>query len=73
VKEDAVPGAAIAIQTFGDFLGFNPHTHILISDGCCPRLCLGIVMRLGLEERLRPEGSSPKSPLRPMFKKGDRV
>jgi len=33
-EEDAVPGAAIAIQTFGDFLGFNPHTHILISDGC---------------------------------------
>jgi hypothetical protein len=29
-----VPGAAIAIQTFGDFLGFNPHTHVLISDGC---------------------------------------
>jgi hypothetical protein len=24
----------IAIQTFGDFLGFNPHLHILISDGC---------------------------------------
>jgi len=22
------------IQTFGDFLGFNPHTHVLISDGC---------------------------------------
>jgi len=35
VDEDgSVPGAAIAIQTFGDFLGFNPHTHILISDGC---------------------------------------
>jgi len=30
----AVPGAAIAIQTFGDFLGFNPHLHVLISDGC---------------------------------------
>ena len=35
VDEDkSVPGAAIAIQTFGDFLGFNPHTHVLISDGC---------------------------------------
>jgi hypothetical protein len=33
-KEDAVPRASIAIQTFGDFLGFNPHTHILISDSC---------------------------------------
>ena len=30
----AVPGAVIAIQTFGDFLGFNPHLHILCSDGC---------------------------------------
>ena len=30
----AVPGAAVAIQTFGDFLGFNPHLHVLISDGC---------------------------------------
>jgi predicted acyltransferase len=27
-------GAVIAIQAFGDFLGFNPHLHILISDGC---------------------------------------
>jgi hypothetical protein len=31
---DAVPGAVIAIQTFGDFLGFNPHCHILCTDGC---------------------------------------
>jgi len=30
----AVPGAVIAIQSFGDFLGFNPHLHIFISDGC---------------------------------------
>jgi hypothetical protein len=28
------PGAAIAVQTFGDFLGFNPHCHILVTDGC---------------------------------------
>ena len=33
-QEDAVPGAIIAIQSFGDFLGFNPHLHVLISDGC---------------------------------------
>ncbi|MBU0699054.1 MAG: transposase, partial [Proteobacteria bacterium] len=32
--QNAVPGAVIAIQTFGDFLGFNPHLHVLISDGC---------------------------------------
>ena len=35
VSEDgAVPGAAVAIQSFGGFLGFNPHCHILITDGC---------------------------------------
>ena len=26
--------AAASIQTFGDFLGFNHHLHILTSDGC---------------------------------------
>jgi len=29
-----IPGAVIAMQTFGDFLGFNPHCHILVTDGC---------------------------------------
>ncbi len=24
----------VAIQFFGDFLGFHPHLHILVSDGC---------------------------------------
>ena len=33
-EEDAVPGAAVAIQSFGDFLGFNPHCHILSTDSC---------------------------------------
>ena len=33
-KDDPIPGAVIAIQTFGDFLGFNPHCHILVTDGC---------------------------------------
>jgi len=33
-EEDATPGAVIAIQSFGDFLGFNPHLHVLCSDGC---------------------------------------
>jgi len=33
-EEESVPGPTIAIQTFGDLLGFNPHTHVLISDGC---------------------------------------
>ena len=27
-------GAGIAIQTFDDFLGFNPHCHVLVTDGC---------------------------------------
>jgi len=33
-EEDAVHGAVIAIQSFGDFLGYNPHLHVLCSDGC---------------------------------------
>jgi len=33
-EDESVPGTSIAIQTLGDFLGFNPHTHVLISDGC---------------------------------------
>ncbi|MBI4632918.1 MAG: transposase [Deltaproteobacteria bacterium] len=33
-ERDAIPGAVIAVQTFGDFLGFNPHCHILVTDEC---------------------------------------
>ena len=33
-ESDPIPGAVIAIQSFGDFLGFNPHCHILVTDGC---------------------------------------
>jgi hypothetical protein len=33
-EDDPIPGAVIAMQTFGDFLGFNPHTYILVTDGC---------------------------------------
>jgi hypothetical protein len=33
-NNDALPGAVIAIQTFGDLLGYNLHLHVLISDGC---------------------------------------
>ena len=33
-ENDPIPGTVIAVQTFGDFLGFNPHTHILVTDGC---------------------------------------
>ena len=33
-EKNPLPGAVIAIQTFGDFLGFNPHCHVLVTDGC---------------------------------------
>ena len=29
-----MPAAICCIQTFGDFLGFNPYLHILAADGC---------------------------------------
>lgn len=32
--DDPKPGAVIAVQTFGDFLNFNPHLHIIATDGC---------------------------------------
>jgi hypothetical protein len=32
--EDAIPGAVIAVQSFGDFQNFHPHLHILATDGC---------------------------------------
>ena len=33
-KADSTPGAVVAVHTFGDFLNFNPHIHILATDGC---------------------------------------
>jgi ribosomal protein S27E len=30
----SMPGAVISVQTFGDFLNFNPHLHIISTDGC---------------------------------------
>jgi hypothetical protein len=32
-ERNPFPGAISAIQTFGDFLGFNPHCHVLVTDG----------------------------------------
>ncbi len=32
--DSAVPGTGIAVQTYGDFLNFNPHLHAIVSDGC---------------------------------------
>jgi len=34
---DSMPGAVIAIQTFGDLLSFHSHCDILVSDGCFQR------------------------------------
>lgn len=34
IAKDPVPGAVISVQTFGDFLNFNPHLHIIATDGC---------------------------------------
>jgi hypothetical protein len=34
-SDNSMPGCACSIQTFGDFLGFNPYCHIIISDGTC--------------------------------------
>jgi len=33
-ENNLIPGAVIAMQTFGDLLGFNPHCHILLTEGC---------------------------------------
>ena len=34
IKDEASPAAVAVIQTFGDYLSFNPHMHILAADGC---------------------------------------
>jgi hypothetical protein len=33
-RDDAVPGASIAIRTYGDFPNCNPHLHAIVTDGC---------------------------------------
>ena len=33
-KEDSKPAAVAVIQTFGNYLSFNPHMHVLAADGC---------------------------------------
>ena len=32
--ESASPEAVVAVQTFGDFLNFNPHLQIIATGGC---------------------------------------
>jgi hypothetical protein len=31
---DAKAGAAVAVQSFGDFQNFHPHLHVLATEGC---------------------------------------
>jgi len=32
-ENNPIPGAVIVMQTFGDLIGYNPHCHILVTDG----------------------------------------
>jgi hypothetical protein len=32
--DNAAAGGVVAVQTFGDFQNFNPHTYIIATDGC---------------------------------------
>jgi len=64
VPESAgLPGAVIAVQTFGDFPErFHPHCHVLCSDGCFYgrggfRLAPKFHLR-DLESLFRPEGAA---------------
>ena len=53
-EKNPVPSAVIAIQTFGDVLGFNPHCHILITDDCFYETLRSKVLKLfaeGLEKK----------------------
>jgi ribosomal protein S27E len=57
--DDPNPGAVIAVQTFGDFLNFNPHLHIIATDGCFDQdggFMVGTVPDASLlEELFRPQ------------------
>jgi len=61
-EQDAVPGAIIAIHSFGDFLGRHPHLHVLCTDGCFYGSGMFRVAPLfelkHLEELFRHKGSS---------------
>jgi len=32
--DNPIPACVIAVQTFGEFLNFNPHLHVIATDGC---------------------------------------
>jgi len=62
---DAKSGAAKAVQSFGDFQNFNPHLHVLATDGCfyndsafmvCSPPDTGELERLFHYEMLKAEG-----------------
>jgi hypothetical protein len=48
---DAMPGAVMAIQAFGDLLGFNPPCPVLCTDGCFDEKAL-----FRVAPRFGPEG-----------------
>ena len=56
-EKDPVLGAVIAIQSFGDLLGSNPHFHIPCSEGCsCDKGMFGVAVSFNkkqLEELFR--------------------
>ena len=34
LDDNATPGASIAVDTYGDFMNFNPQIHAIVPDGC---------------------------------------
>ena len=56
-ENEPIPGTVIAIQTFGDFLGFNPHCHILVRDGC---FCGAVMSVSWIVPYAKHMGISPK-------------
>lgn len=64
---DGVPGPVIAIQTFGDFLGFHPHCHVLCTDGCFDGKAL-----FRVAPRFNPEDLKAISSINPRMPKGRR-
>ena len=47
-EQNPILGAFIAIQTCGNFLGFNPSRHVLVADGCFLRQAQDSVYGRGL-------------------------
>jgi hypothetical protein len=58
-EDNAVPSASIVVQTYGDFLNFNPHLQTIVSDGCFLD-DHGFRMAPGLRGRIWKKPSSTK-------------